>query len=259
MSTFYLIWQDPETRSWFPVGRLDRVRHHYLFGYTRGAQTSPRFLPFGNLTDLSAIYVSSELFPIFANRVLSSKRPEFRTYADWSGLDLASPPDPLLLMARMGGARATDTLQVYSVPERTPEGYYSTVFFAHGIRHLSPDVQKRSLELRPLEALYAMWDIQNHFDPEAVALRTGDPSTFIGYCPRHLAPDVRALTRDRPDALKIRVKRVNIDAPPQFRVLCEAVGIWPASFRPCSGSEYQTIADYEPHRLMDSIAIGPER
>src|SRR5262250_671161 len=47
MKTLYLAWQDPEDRRWLPVGRLSFDGHVYRFVYTKGAEQSPRFVPFG--------------------------------------------------------------------------------------------------------------------------------------------------------------------------------------------------------------------
>lgn len=255
MTTFFLIWQDPDNRRWHPVGRLDRLNGRFLFAYTAGAKVSPRFVPFGNMHTIQHVYVSDQLFPIFANRVLSEKRPEYRTYARWSGFDGLSSSDPLRLMARMGGGRATDTLQVYPVPEPTPGNHYHTVFFAHGLSHLAEGSQTRSSILAAGERLFPMLDVQNPYDPDAVALRTSDPGALLGYCPRHLASDFQELIRRDPNALVIQVKQINHDAPSQFRVLCEARGTWPAGFNPCSGEEYRTIVPYEPQDLLDRVLV----
>jgi hypothetical protein len=83
MKTLYLAWQDPEDRHWFPVGRLSFDGHVYRFVYTKGAKQSPRFVPFGMMRDLHAVYESVVLFPLFANRLLSKTRPEYRDCLAW--------------------------------------------------------------------------------------------------------------------------------------------------------------------------------
>lgn len=258
MRSFFLIWQDPETRRWLPVGKLDQIQGHFVFGYTAGALVSSRFVPFGNLTAIRSVYVAETLFPIFANRVLSARRPEYRTYARWSGMDDILSPDPLLLMARMGGSRATDALQVYPVPQRTSSGDYYSAFFCHGLSHLPDETQARSLKLIEGQRLFPMFDVQNPFDENAVALRTADPACMIGYLPRHVAPDIKALVQ-KSATLNVSVRRVNLDAPPQYRVLCEAVSSWPAGFAPCSGGEYRTLTDYDPAALLDRVLASGSR
>ena len=56
MTVLYLAWQDPKDRQWIPVGRLSFDGHVYRFVYTKGAQKSPNFLPFGRMLDLTSVY-----------------------------------------------------------------------------------------------------------------------------------------------------------------------------------------------------------
>ena len=67
MKTVYLAWQEPKDRGWFPVGRLSFDGNVYQFVYTKGALKSPNFIPFGRMLNLRDVYVSKELFPLFAN------------------------------------------------------------------------------------------------------------------------------------------------------------------------------------------------
>lgn len=239
MRTFFLNWQDPETRRWLPVAKLVSIDGHYIFGYTNGARFSPNFVPFGSMHDMTSLYVSDELFPIFANRVMNEKRPEYRRYSEWA--DLGTRADPLGLMARIGGVRATDALQVFPVPERSPDGKYRTVFFLHGISHLPPASVERISTLVAGDSLFPMLDVHNQFDPNAVCLRTEDPVMLMGYCPRYIAPDFKVLASDLSTVMKVTVKKINHDAPAQFRLLCEAICTWPKEFVPCASDEYALI------------------
>ncbi|MER9739673.1 MULTISPECIES: HIRAN domain-containing protein [unclassified Mesorhizobium] len=242
---FFINWQDPVTRRWYPVAKLQRAYGQYIFAYTFGALHSPNFSPFAGLTDRNAVYISSELFPIFANRVMNERRPEFGQYARWSGIHVDQSADPLLLMARMGGERATDTLEVHPVPELSPKGHYETVFFCHGMRHVLEQAQARTLALRPGEHLFPMLDMQNPFDPNAIALRSSDPAAMIGYCPRYLVGDLKKLAAATQNSVRLSVRQVNADAPVQFRLLCELVSWWPPGFTPCDDEEHRTIARFQ--------------
>jgi hypothetical protein len=69
-----------------------------------------------------------------------------------------------------------------------------------------------------------MLDVQNHVDPNAIALRCEkDPPLLIGYVPTFYASDFRRiLGNQRLAALaNIRVVRNNADAPIQMRLLCK--------------------------------------
>ena len=40
MTTLFLAWQDPHSRRWFTVGRLDAAPDQYSFSYTNGAKSA---------------------------------------------------------------------------------------------------------------------------------------------------------------------------------------------------------------------------
>ncbi|TGP24896.1 MULTISPECIES: HIRAN domain-containing protein [unclassified Mesorhizobium] len=251
---FFINWQDPISRRWYTVAKLQRAFGQYIFAYTSGSLHSPNFSPFAGLTDRNSIYVSPELFPIFANRVMNERRPEFSQYARWSGIyEDRQHTDPLLLMARMGGGRATDTLEVHPVPEQNPNGFYETVFFCHGVRHVLEQAQARTLALRPGEQLFPMLDFQNPFDPDAVALRSSDPSAMIGYCPRYLAGDLKKLVAATHNSIRVSVKQVNADAPVQFRLLCELVSPWPPGFKPYDDEDHRTLVYFQIEDLAPEL------
>jgi hypothetical protein len=137
MRKLCIFWQNPDTRRWYPVGMLTRTADMYNFVYTKGAKEAKGFIPFGRMRELDRIYRSSELFPLFANRVLARSRPEYDQYVRWIGAD-NDPDDEMLVLARTGGARATDSLTVYAKPEPNERSEFDLLFLCHGIRHLPP-------------------------------------------------------------------------------------------------------------------------
>lgn len=221
MQTLYLAWQDPEDRHWFPVGCLSFDGHVYRFVYTQGAKQSPRFVPFGVMRDLHVVYESAVLFPLFANRLLSKTRPEYRDFLAW--LDVPEhAAEPLVLLALTEGMRATDTLMVFPCPEKSSDGKYHVRFFSHGLRYVLPAVvQFIDEHLHPPAQLFLMLDPQNPHDPLAVALRNADPALLVGYCPRFLTADVRHLLQTVPATLHVAIERVNRDAPLQLRLFMQ--------------------------------------
>lgn len=252
MVTLYIVWQDPSSRTWIPVGRLTR-NGDYEFVYTKGALRSKQFIPFGRMTNLSTRYRSHELFPLFANRLLSKSRPEYQSYLGWLGTESGND-DPLTLLARSGGLRATDSLMMYVCPEPTRNGKYELHFLSHGISHLPPCADQRIGVLEKNERVFPMFDVLNPYDPNAVALRTDDPPTMIGYCPRFVARDVRRIfEKTSPanrDSIKFVVERVNQDAPHQFKLLCKMTAPWPRDFSPCSDPEFMPLAEDPQRRVL---------
>src|SRR5712691_11405148 len=99
MKALYLAWQDPASREWLPVGRLTYENKRYRFVYTSGAKKSKNFFPFGRMRDLESVYESTDLFPLFANRILSKSRPEYQQFLHWLNVT-EDEADPLALLAR---------------------------------------------------------------------------------------------------------------------------------------------------------------
>ncbi|WP_089725100.1 HIRAN domain-containing protein [Candidatus Thiosymbion oneisti] len=241
MNVLFVAWQDPETRRWWPVGRLSREDGDYHFVYTRGAEAAERFVPFGRMTNLHDVYVAKELFPLFANRLLPKSRPEYRDFLCWLGLE--GSDDALDQLARSGGIRATDSLQIFPSPEPTPDNHYAVEYFSHGIRYMPPTSRERIETLDPGEWLYLMRDIQNPFDDDAMLMRTGDPILGVGYCPRFYSADfTKLLDLIGKDQVQVTVVAVNPDAPLQFRLRCRLTAPWPAGFGACRQETFEPLA-----------------
>lgn len=233
---------------WGPVGRLDRIQSGYRFVYTQGARLMERFDPFPGLPDVEAVYESQELFPLFANRLLATSRPEYQSYLEWSGYGLVETPDPIAVLSVTAGMRATDKLEIVPCPQPDVEGCYLTKFFLHGLRWAPQAAVERIGKLQSGEWLGLMPDICNKFDPKAVAVRTQDDGGrfMIGYVPRFFAEDIgRLIQTCDPTVLQLTVERVNSTAPLEFRLLCRLRACWPADFRPFQGAMYQSIPHLE--------------
>lgn len=237
---------DNGTGEWGPVGRLDRIEDGYRFVYTKGAQELQGFTPFPGMRELDAVYESETLFPQFANRLLSPSRPEYVSSLVWSGFDPDQPPDPIALLGVTEGLRTTDSLELFPCPEPDPLGRYVCKFFLHGVRWMAAAAIERINNLESNERLGIMLEVNNTYDPYAVAVRTMDTAGrfLIGYIPRYLARDVRDLCPNgKTDAVILSVDKLNTEAPMQQRVLCTLTAEWKSGFSPCSGEEFQPIVE----------------
>jgi len=75
-------------------------------------------------------------------------------------------------------------------------------------------------------------------------LRTDDPKTLVGYCPRYFAEDFLILLKDNEASdVVVGVRQVNRAAPIQLRLLCRIVAPWPENFQPCAGELYEPLAN----------------
>jgi len=96
--------------------------------------------------------------------------------------------DPIALLSRSGGKRATDHFEVFPCPEPDEKGLYHIHFFARDIRSLPDSTASRIASLYPTETLRLAPNLQNHHDSQALLLLTADCYP-VGYCPRYLFAD----------------------------------------------------------------------
>jgi hypothetical protein len=233
-------WQNPTSRNWIPIGRLQYKNSKYIFNYTYEAKQERDFVPFRSMNNLDDSYQSDELFPFFANRLLPKSRPEYGDYLSWLNFK-EDKIDPLEELARTNGIKATDSLQLFPTPEKT-DGMYEVTFFSHGIRYLPESYIDRISHLNYGSNLYLMKDIQNKFDPNALVLRTDDPTEIVGYCPIFFVYDfVKLLDKNGPGNVHVSVVKVNLNSPFQFRLLCKLSTAWPSDFVPFQDKVFQTV------------------
>ncbi|MCG9713759.1 HIRAN domain-containing protein [Shewanella insulae] len=218
----YLAWQSPDTRDWHVVGALTQISNGYEFHYTKGALFAEKFVPFSGMENLNKSYVSEELFPLFYNRLLSSRRPEYSKFIQWLGLS-EEQATPMNILARSGGLRGTDQLQMFRKIEVKDSGSYEHFFFAHGLSYLTKSAQKRVDSLDVGEKLFLCFDCQNTYDENALIVRTDDPAEIVGYCPRYLAKDISTLFSIS-DRLTVSVEKIAKDAPSNYRLMCKVSG-----------------------------------
>ena len=243
LKTLFLAWQDPISRTWFPIGKLTHQQSVYHFVYLQGAvqaQEKANFQPLGSFPSLQHRYTSTQLFPLFANRLLRPSRPDFSDFVQWLNIP-EHQDDPIALLARSGGRRKTDSFEVFPGPEPDQDGNDHVHFFAHGLRHFPEDAQQFVRTLQPDEPLKITHDVQNEFDSRALILRT-ESLHFVGYCPRYLTQDFFELVCKFPERVTLTVERVNLPPTPlQFRLLCSLTATWPDNFQPFSGAIYQPL------------------
>ncbi|MBX3437476.1 MAG: HIRAN domain-containing protein [Planctomycetaceae bacterium] len=251
MNALFVAWRPAAPHEgWRPVGRLEHENGIYRFFYTQGAK-KPGFRPFAKMERLDQVYESEELFPVFANRLLSQSRPEYEAYLRWGGFDITNPPDPIVILGVTEGLRQTDAVEVFPCPQPDADSCYFNKFFLHGIRWLPKFALARIGQLQQGDRLLLMLDLQNEYDPNAVAVRTDADRMLIGYFPRYLAHDVRQLVnRCDVDFIELFVERVNSDAPLQNRVLCGMRACWPDDFVPCTGEDFESIPEQSSARCV---------
>ena len=239
--TLFLAWQDKRSRQWFPVGRLDADAGNaaYRFRYVGGAERAQQWVGFPGLLefpDLHGDYRSRELFPIFQNRVMNRKRPDFADYV--RRLDLPDDADSIAILSANGGRRQTDSYEVFPKIEPDADGRLQWRFFLHGSRHVSVEDRQRIERLHPGEPLSLIPDHNNPATDLAVKIRTKDDG-MIGWAPDYLARDLAAA---KATDFQAEVVRVNpLSTPWNHRVLIEVQGRL-TDHEPMSGDDFEPLA-----------------
>lgn len=228
--TLFLAWQDKreESRLWFPIGRLDAnvERSLFRFRYTGGAKRAQQeagFPPLIEFPELEQDYQSSELFPLFSNRVIAPGRLDRAGYL--ANLDLPENANPFEILSVNGGTRVTDAYEVFPKLVKHSDGRFNCRFFLHGWRHVNPSAQDRIGRLKAGEDLYVTLELTNPATVLAVQIQTADYH-MIGWTPRYLVTDLTAAMAETAN-YSAHVVRINPQpAPSKQRVLVEMRGRW---------------------------------
>jgi|AntRauTorckE6833_2_1112554.scaffolds.fasta_scaffold02824_2 hypothetical protein len=246
MKSLFLAWQDKgKTRRWFPIGRLDADLKEpvFKFGYVKGAERAYQeagFQPLDAFPDFKKRYISSDLFPLFKNRVMSKGRDEFLNHLNQLDLD-QSNSDPLSILEVSGGTRRTDNLEVFPKIFKNNRGEFSTRFFLRGWRYVNEFSKNRVQNLEPNQNLGVSIELNNPATGLAVQL-FADDYCMVGWTPRYLVQDILESISQDPMNIKAKVVKVNpAPAPSQERVLVQLQGKWPEDYEPMSGADFREL------------------
>ncbi len=244
--TLYLAWRNDQvhdepsdSQSWFPIGRLDvdvGEGTNYRFRYTKGAKEAQQkvgFVPLPEFPDFEREYESPVLFPVFQNRVISRKRPDFADYV--RALDLDEDADPIEILSANGGKRATDSFDVFPVPDSGIDGNFTCRFFLPGGIHVEQPAGSLVDMMRPGDKLKVLLAGKLSSGPVRLSLWT-EGGLEVGRAPQYLSLDAKPS-----DEWEASVVRVNpAPAPSQQRVLVELTGNL-SEHEPVSGPDFQPL------------------
>ena len=237
----YATWRNPEGLI-RPVGVLTRRStgdgESYHFVYLKAVEQFEGFKCLPGLPDLHHAYESEFLFPVFRNRLMPRRRPDYEDFVQRLALDVET--DPFEVLIRSEGWRATDRIEVFAHPERTEDDTLTALFFVRGIRHRDCAVEAVD-EVQVGDILELVDEPDNPVNPRAilVSTRTG---RMVGWVPECLLETVHEL-HELTTAVQVTAEHVNPDtSPPHMRLLCRLQAPWPDGYEPLDGPEYRPIA-----------------
>ncbi|MGI9003201.1 MAG: HIRAN domain-containing protein [Pseudonocardia sp.] len=227
-------WQHPKNRLIAPVGLLEHgLDLGYRFRYLRRGPEVEGFLPFLSFPEWQQTYTSKHLFPLFSQRIMSPRRPDFSQFLHQLHLDENATPWEQL--ARSEGRRTGDTVQVFPIPAVQSDGSTTCRLLVHGIRHVTGG---RLPTLDPGEELELRADPTNRINPDAVLVCTRGGEQ-LGYLPDLLLEHLHAL--QSAGSVTLTVEHVNgPEAPAHLRLLARLDGRAPTGYEPMSSPCWQT-------------------
>lgn len=235
----YATWRNPDGLI-RPVGvltrRLTSCGESFRFVYLKAAEQFEGFVSLPGLPDLHSAYESKRLFPVFRNRLMPRRRPDYGDFVQ--RLDLDADTDPFEVLIRSEGWRATDRIEVFGHPARTSDGELTTLFFVRGIRHLEGAAEAVA-EVHKGDFLGFEDEPGNPVNRRAILVnsRTGRKVGWVPDCLLEMVHDLREM-----GDVELRAEHVNPDtSPPHMRLLCKLTAPWPDDYEPLAGPDYQPI------------------
>lgn len=176
------------------IGYLDRVHRDdgdiYEFSYLAAVAEHPGFVPIIGFRDVRRHFSSPRLFPSFAERVISAKRPDRPQYLE--ALDLDADADAWEILSASGGHREGDPIELISLPRYDgTTGATEAHFLAHGVRHRGGQVSEHITGLPAGHRLSFQPEPTNPVDTRAVQIMDGD--YHLGYVPSPLLDYVHSV------------------------------------------------------------------
>lgn len=167
-------------RPYRHVGFLECHDRHYEFYYCNGVSDQSGFLPLSGFPDVGRRYSSTDMFPLFAERIMSARRPDRADYLQ--ALDLESESEPWEILARSGGRRDGDTIEVTPEPRVEADGATSCLFLVHGVRHRGQTASDAINRLGAGDELQVRFETTNPVNRNAVLVLDRE-QIELGYIP----------------------------------------------------------------------------
>jgi hypothetical protein len=197
----------------------------------RSAIESPDFQPLPGLGRTDLTYAAEQLFPVFAERVMSSRRTDRREAL--ASLGLPETAAPFEVLVNSGGRSVGDAVELLPAPSAAPDGSLTFEFLVHGVRHMSARAQSKISHLLPGELLLLILEPDNPVNVRA-RLVTDLERLSLGYVPDPLLPVLDEMQASTASVVRANDERVGF----HFRLTVRVEGNIGAGAQPFDGSEW---------------------
>ncbi len=227
--------RDPGSLTYRPLGFLaDEAERGYSFAYLRSTVQAPWFVALPGLSRTVGPSRSDSLFPLFAERVISPRRPDRPQTMRALGLPLEAGPFEVL--RRSAGRRVEDQIELVPVPDVGADGRVELDFLVHGVRYMTQEAQDRISALAVGEPLNLRPEPMNPVNTRAV-LVTDSGELPVGYVPDPLLEFVSEMTDVEASVLQANGPDVGF----HMRLLVRLKGRLQSD--PCARSEWATVSE----------------
>lgn len=194
------------------------------------------FVPLLGFTQIERTYERPFLFPLFAERVMSPRRPDRAEYL--ATLNLGSDATPLEVLTRSGGRRHGDTIELVPIPTIQGDRRTSSLFMVHGVRYRGAAASHRIARLVRGDTLALAPEPTNEADPLAIGVLDSD-GLLLGYVPKPLTEYVHTLESGR----RLTVEVANsAEVAEHLRLLVRLRGHLPSGVDPFTGPQWETTS-----------------
>lgn len=215
--SFLVTRRDRLTGRYERLGVLTQVPGGWDFRYFWDVTDRDEVRALPGIPVTGSVVHSEHLFPLFAQRVISPRRPDRSRVLAMLGLDDSATAFEIL--AHNGGRRFGDTIELTQLPRTSEGGEECMQFLVHGMRHRSAAEQVAVDALSVGDGLLLVPEPDNPVDPEALLVTTADGSA-LGWVPAPLLPLL-----DLGSDVRASVAHANgSDTPPHQRLLVELRG-----------------------------------
>jgi hypothetical protein len=183
----FVLWADPASGTRHAIGELWRDGSGYFFAYGHGVERAFG-LGFGLMTEFSRVqeedkpFQAPHLFSTFSQRIPSRKRFDFSDMMRAWGVE--NPGDPFEVLARSGGIRMTDRIELAEYRSDADDLSRPLSFRVAGVKH--QDGVGAEL-LRVGDPVELVRERENPHDPHATLLIVCSGHR-LGRVPRQYSP-----------------------------------------------------------------------